>query len=143
MRHVGLIIALGVIVLASFNGGPKFFIDVGSLIIVLGITIGCLLSTGRGTVSLLKAAFGASLLKNELGVAVTTCARARVFAMAAGWIGFIMGVIIMASFVDKASKLGPGIALCLVTVFYGVVLSYVILLPIQNRLQDRLEVSEP
>lgn len=141
MRLAGLIIALGVLALASLNGNPSFFLDVGSIIIVVGITIGCMLSSATSLRLLLRAIFGASLSGQELRAAVRACSRARTYATASGWFGFVMGLIILGAFLDDIRSLGPGISLSLVTIFYSMVLSYLVLLPAQNRLEDRIETT--
>lgn len=59
------------------------------------------------------------------------------YAPAFGMLGTIIGLIIMLKNMDDPSALGPGMALALITTFYGSLLSNVIYLPISDKLGTR------
>lgn len=59
------------------------------------------------------------------------------FAPAFGMLGTLIGLIQMLLTLDKPEKIGPGMAVALVTTFYGSVLSNMVFLPLANKLKSR------
>ena len=59
------------------------------------------------------------------------------YAPAFGMIGTLMGLIQMLTKLDDPSKIGGGMAIALITTFYGAVLSNLIYLPIAGKLKNR------
>ncbi|MBK9120145.1 MAG: motility protein A [Phycisphaerales bacterium] len=59
------------------------------------------------------------------------------YAPAFGMIGTIVGLILMLRNMDDPAKLGPGMALALITTFYGSFLSNVFFLPVADKLGVR------
>lgn len=59
------------------------------------------------------------------------------YAPAFGMLGTIMGLILMLKNMDDPAALGPGMALALITTFYGSLLSNVFFLPIADKLGQR------
>jgi len=59
------------------------------------------------------------------------------FAPAFGMIGTLIGLIQMLVQLDDPSALGPGMAVALITTFYGVILANLVLLPMANKLELR------
>ncbi|NPV71242.1 MAG: flagellar motor protein [Firmicutes bacterium] len=58
-------------------------------------------------------------------------------APAYGMIGTLIGLIQMLRTLDDPKKIGPGMAVAIVTTFYGAVLSNLVFMPIANRLKVR------
>jgi chemotaxis protein MotA len=58
-------------------------------------------------------------------------------APAFGMIGTLIGLIQMLGTLDAPEKIGPGMAVALVTTFYGSVLSNVVFTPLSNKLKGR------
>lgn len=56
-------------------------------------------------------------------------------APAFGMIGTLIGLIIMLGFLDEPDKIGPAMAVALITTFYGAVLSNLVFLPIAGKLR--------
>ena len=140
MRILGLILSILVIVLGIYNGGTlRSFIDLPSIFFVIVITIGCLLLAGVRMGAMFKAVFSANATAEELKAAVRGWGQARRYVVAAGWIGVLVGVIIMLKNLDNPKALGPGLAMALITVFYATVLAYAVFLPLQSRLEDRIQ----
>jgi len=54
-------------------------------------------------------------------------------------IGTIMGLIIMLAKIEDRSTIGKGMAVALLTTFYGAMMSYLILGPMKKKLDDRDE----
>jgi chemotaxis protein MotA len=59
------------------------------------------------------------------------------YAPAFGMLGTIMGLIIMLQSMDDPAALGPGMALALITTFYGSLFANVVFLPIADKLGIR------
>ena len=140
MRILGLILSILIIVLGIYNGGTLgSFIDIPSLIVVIFIPIGCLLLAGASIGAMFKAVFSANATAEELKAAARGWGQARRYVVAAGWIGFLVGVIIMGNHLDNPKALPEGLATALITVFYATVLAYAVFLPLQSRLEDRIQ----
>ncbi len=61
------------------------------------------------------------------------------FAPAFGMIGTLIGLIQMLRNIDNPSAIGPGMAVALVTTFYGAVLAYLVFIPISGKLGVRAQ----
>ncbi|MEQ1929513.1 MAG: MotA/TolQ/ExbB proton channel family protein [Parvularculaceae bacterium] len=59
-----------------------------------------------------------------------------------GLIGTVIGLVNMLSVMDDPSKIGPAMAVALLTTLYGALLAYVIALPIADKLSVKLEAQE-
>lgn len=59
------------------------------------------------------------------------------FAPAFGMIGTLIGLIQMLRNINNPSAIGPGMAVALVTTFYGAVLAYLVFIPISGKLAVR------
>jgi chemotaxis protein MotA len=58
-------------------------------------------------------------------------------APAFGMIGTILGLIIMLARIEDRSTIGSGMAVALLTTFYGAMLSYLVFGPLKKKLEDR------
>jgi chemotaxis protein MotA len=58
-------------------------------------------------------------------------------APAFGMIGTILGLIIMLARIEDRSTIGSGMAVALLTTFYGALLSYLVFGPLRKKLEDR------
>jgi chemotaxis protein MotA len=58
-------------------------------------------------------------------------------APAFGMIGTIIGLIIMLARIEDRSTIGKGMAVALLTTFYGAMLSYLVFGPLRKKLEDR------
>ncbi|RKY89473.1 motility protein A [candidate division KSB1 bacterium] len=59
------------------------------------------------------------------------------YAPAWGMIGTLIGLILMLASLDNPDALGPGMALALITTFYGAVVANLIALPLAGKLKDK------
>ena len=59
------------------------------------------------------------------------------FAPALGMVGTLIGLVIMLKNLDDPSAIGPGMALALITTFYGAVSANLVYIPIGNKLKVR------
>ena len=142
MPILGLIMILVIIVLGTYMGGtPIYFTDIPSVIVVCGLTIGALLLSRAGIGTMLKSAFSANLSDEEVNAAADSWAQARTYVLAAGWIGFLVGLIHILNttkLLEQPKFIPLGVATALITVLYALILSYLIFLPIERRLRRRL-----
>jgi chemotaxis protein MotA len=58
-------------------------------------------------------------------------------APAFGMIGTILGLVIMLARIEDRSTIGQGMAVALLTTFYGAMLSYLVFGPLRKKLEDR------
>lgn len=63
--------------------------------------------------------------------------RAGDIAPAMGLIGTLIGLVQMLGQLDDPAKLGPGMAMALLTTLYGAVLSHMVFLPLANRAERK------
>ena len=73
--------------------------------------------------------------RHKLGAGIFSAMGAS--APAFGMLGTLIGLILMLKKINDPSALGPGMALALITTFYGVVLANLIFLPIAGKLKLR------
>ncbi|MEX2545904.1 MAG: motility protein A [Phycisphaeraceae bacterium] len=59
------------------------------------------------------------------------------YAPSFGMIGTLIGLVIMLVNLDDPAKLGPGMAVAILTTLYGVIIANAIALPLSDRLQQR------
>ena len=140
MRIIGLVLLLALLALAM--GDLTVFIDIPSLLIDLGFTIGALIFARAGIFTMFSAAFAASATGEQLQAAARGWDQARRYALAAGFVGTLIGGVIMLKNIDEPSAIGPGLAIAILTMLYGLVLGYGVCLPMQSRLEDRARMLQ-
>ena len=135
MRILGLLISFGLIGLAAFSsGGLSPILDVPSLIVVVGLTLGGLLMSGSPVGLMIKSLFVSTITGEERQAAAEGWKRAHTYARVSGFIGFIVGLTLLGHFLELPEQVGvllPALAL-----LYGLALSYFICLPIHLSLKD-------
>ena len=129
---------MGLLILAmSLNGSFSAFIDVRSFLIVILAPI--LLSFGYLNRQNILLALRASVLRkkcttNERRVYIETLQLMRNLFCAAGALGFIIGLVMMLRNLEDPSRIGPAMAIALLTVFYGLFVGELIIAPLSHRL---------
>lgn len=63
-------------------------------------------------------------------------------APAFGMLGTLIGLVVLLSQLDDPSKIGPAMAIALVTTFYGIILARIIFLPAAIKLSNIVEMSK-
>lgn len=58
-------------------------------------------------------------------------------APAMGMIGTLLGLVVMLRNMDDPAKIGPGMAVAILTTLYGAILAYMVFNPIADKLEDR------
>ena len=142
MRIVGLVSIFTLLLLAM--GNVPAFIDVPSMLIVIGGTIALLLFGGNSIPAMCKAAFSGSASDEVVRAGAYGWRMARNYSLAAAGFGAFIGSIIMLKNMDDPAAIGPGMALVLLTTLYAMIVAFVISLPLQAHLEKRIqgEVSE-
>ena len=79
-------------------------------------------------------------LKKELELGILIYSRMKTYAQATGWIGVLIGLVIMLRNMDDPAAIGPGMAIALLTALYGTIIAYLICLPIQTKLERHLSL---
>ncbi|MDZ7373511.1 MAG: motility protein A [candidate division KSB1 bacterium] len=73
--------------------------------------------------------------RHELGQSILTAMGS--YAPAFGMIGTLIGLVIMLANMSDPSLIGPGMAVAIITTFYGAVLANLIFLPLAGKLKTR------
>lgn len=133
MPIVGFVLAI-VVLMVGIGTNLSAMLDIPSFLIVFGFTFGALLMSGADIPLMLRGIKASSLSDQEAGQAARGWKMARIFALAAGGLGTMTGWIIMLANIDDPAALGPGMAISLLTVLYGLLLAFAIALPLQTKL---------
>ena len=65
--------------------------------------------------------------------------KIKSYAQATGWVGSLIGLVLILTSIDDPAAIGPSASLALLTVFYGTLIAYWICLPVSTKLQFRLD----
>ena len=136
MRIVGLIILLTAF-MVGIGSNLASMIDIPSAIITIGAALGMLWFSGASVGGMVTAVFSGSVTPDQLKAAATGWRLAATYLMAAGAIGTIIGLVIMLKNMDDPALLGPGCAIAILTILYGLFLAFGICQPLASRLDDR------
>jgi flagellar motor component MotA len=146
---VGFVSSTTLVIIAMAD--PIAFFDVPSIIVVVGGIIGLMLfSFPLHNVSSLFRYFGYTVrppkpgadnskIIGELEIAIVMFTKMKSYAQATGWVGFLIGLVLMAGNLDDPALIGPSMAINLLTVFYGTIVAYFYCMPISTKLQCRLD----
>lgn len=74
-------------------------------------------------------------IRHKLGAEVFT--TMGTFAPAMGMLGTLIGLVQMLMQMDDPKKIGPAMAVAIITTFYGVIIAYMICLPVAGKLKTR------
>ena len=140
-KIIGFIVVIAAIMVA-IGSNLEGFIDVPSLIIVFGITIGAILNSGRSISQAVGAVFKCSLSANEYRIAADTWRKTEDYLVGSGVMGTLIGCTIMLKNIDDPAAIGPGLAIGILTVLYSVYLKYFICKPIVVSLLDKIWSKE-
>lgn len=124
--------------ISVITGAPMAFIDIPSLIVILGICIPILLASGL-TKDFIRGFKVMQRLPNQLTeielkrtlIAINLVMKSAIIG---GFLGSLFGAVAIGAQIDSISKLGPSIGVALLTTVYALVF-YVILLPVQYRVK--------
>ena len=141
MRVIGFIVVVIIVMMGIYNGGDlKSFIDWGAMLVILAALIGALLMSGSTKVGIaIGGAFGGSSESLQTSRRVLRAARRAVLAAAFVLVG--AGTIAVLANVDDTAAIGPGLALALLGLFWGISVAYFVLLPLEAGVERRLMAS--
>ncbi|HYE81959.1 MAG TPA: hypothetical protein VEG39_07320 [Clostridia bacterium] len=139
MYFVGLVVFIAFLVCSTmFSGTPASFVDLPSIIVIMTFSIPMLMASGlltdfiRGfkvmgqkvnTWSLLE------LKKTEVALRLMTK-----LILLSGSLGSLIGVVSIMSNLSDVSKIGPNLAIALLTLLYSILFIF-ILLPVQAKVK--------
>ena len=130
--------ALAIIATMVWDNSMMIFINPPSLVIVIGSTVAFTLayhSVPRTHLAFLTALSSRSLSPAESLKHQHVISTARLLASASGVLGATIGIIHMLSNMDDPSKIGPAMAVTLLSILYAVMMAEVIFAPLINRLK--------
>ncbi len=146
-RLIGLgVIGLTILLVVSPEN-CRFLIHIPSMAFVLGITCGGLLISFRpATIAkALAACFRdhAKLTGCERNVYSRIFTHAQLLFWASGFLGFMIGLIMMLHVLEDFSKIGVGVGVCLLSMFYGMIFAEFIIRPMRSSILAGGESTEP
>ena len=136
MRIVGLIVALATVVAAIAFGSPiAHFLSIPSAIVVCGVGFGSgVFAHGAvGVVLLFYGTFGEVESGQAPLVAEVARTASRSFP-AAGLLGTLIGIVQMLGNLEDPSKIGPALAVALLSLFYGYLATVLLWTPTEQRM---------
>ena len=92
-------------------------------------------------VGMFKSVFSSAVSEAEIRAAATDWQKARFYSLTTGLLGTFIGWIIMLKNMDDPAAIGPGMAIGILTLLYGLILAFAIALPVSYRLEDRAAAS--
>ena len=113
------------------------FVNVPSIMIVFGLTFFGLLASGRKIIAALSAVADKHADEEQLYDASDTFIQAGSFSMAAGWVGVLIGLVLMLANLEDPAAIGPAMAICLLTALYGTILKYFVFNPLSDQLTEK------
>ena len=154
-KILGFIILIGFLFFTTASSAKQYFpvfIDIPSALIVVVITVGYMMaiSSSGDWSNLFKFTFGAQL-KSMDQIDGISQERARSMctlltggtraALAAGFIGTLIGFVIILMNMTDISEIFPTIAVAIMTTIYGLVLSELIMRPMYRIAVKRYKLS--
>ncbi len=120
------------------TGSVLLFLDIKSMIIVGGLLVGgVLFSSGVAIpVAALGKSFGSPTETStaEYRQYLAFYNSASRLSIGAGVLGFIIGIVCVLAALNDPSKIGANLAVALLTVFYGIILSEFVIQPLKQAL---------
>lgn len=136
MRIIGFVLILTFIMM-GIGSNLSLMIDGPSTIIVIGGCLALLLFSGQNIGNMFSAVFSGNATSEQLLNAADAWRLAAIFALALGGIGTIIGLVIMLANMEDPAAIGPGMAIGLLTIFYGLFVAYAVAMPLEMRLRQR------
>ena len=124
-------------------GGIAAFIDGPSLLLVVGVLFSCTLWSFPFKdiqSAFIHALFESDTTEPDIVKSSHIFEEMSEYAVASGLIGTLIGVIKMLENMDDPTALGPAIAVSLLTLFYGTLLSQFVFRSMRNRLLEKSTV---
>lgn len=145
IQIIGVLASFIIIVwIVIISGGtPLWFFDTVSLILVFGFTASVLIAGGCFKVFIKSFSFWLSKKSDipveEMNGAVSALGLACRAANGAGALGFTIGAIMALVNINTMSKVGPSLALSLLSLLYGMLLGFFVFLPMQTAIRKKIK----
>ena len=150
-------ISLPIFLMVGIGSNLSAMLDPPSAIIVVGGTMAalCISFPLKDIIDLPLNCLGYAIVPPKarnatgdyrLSFGIEVYRRAGTYAFAVGWIGVLLGIVIMAQHVADMSldDFGPGLSIATLTALYGTVISYLFCLPIRTKLaRIQAELATP
>jgi flagellar motor component MotA len=123
----------------------KFFLDPASFAVVFVLTVGTLLMGFQGSfISSVTSIWKRDIDDQTLDRSIQFWKAAKRYAIAYGFIGTVMGMVLILNAMgdDPGRQILP-LSIAVLTVYYGLILGYLVFDPIACLLEARKGVSEP
>lgn len=137
MPIVGLMVIVAAC-LVAIGSQLSAMANMPAAIMVVGMTLGMLLFGGSSIGSMLGTLFRTDANPQAVREAASDWRVAAAYAISAGAIGTLVGLIIMLKNMDDPARVLPGLAISLLTSLYGFTLAIAICLPLGALLEGRL-----
>ena len=122
-----------------------FFISVSSFMVVFVLTVGTLLMGFQGSfISSVTSIWKRDIDDQTLDRSIQFWKAAKRYAIASGFIGTVMGIVLILNALgdDPGRQILP-LSIAVLTVYYGLILGYLVFDPIACLLEARKGVAEP
>lgn len=145
---IGFLFTVLISVLTSIVGGmgPSLLIDFPSALLTLIFLFFFLIISKSGCFigRYIKSSFkkNYAYTKTELASLCAAIKNTIKFTLATGWFGFLIGLIGTLTFLGDKNMLGPNIAVSLFTMFYAVIVSYLVFFPVQAWAENKLNAMD-
>lgn len=144
MIFLGVLLFLFVILLVNlWNGVFQFgYIELNSMLIILGGILATLVSTRsfslffKGIRVILRRDY--HITNDEKRACSALFSLLSKISVVSGVIGFIIGTLMLLKSLDDIYKLGPSIALSLLTILYGLIIGYFVFMPAKFSIENRI-----
>ena len=123
----------------------KFFLDPSSFAVVFVLTVGTLLIGFQGSfISSVTSIWKRDIDDQTLDRSIQFWKAAKRYAIAYGFIGTVMGMVLILNAMgdDPGRQILP-LSIAVLTVYYGLILGYLVFDPIACLLEARKGVAEP
>ena len=123
----------------------KFFLDPASFAVVFVLTVGTLLIGFQGSfISSVTSIWKRDIDDQTLDRSIQFWKAAKRYAIAYGFIGTVMGIVLILNAMgdDPGRQILP-LSIAVLTVYYGLILGYLVFDPIACLLEARKGVAEP
>ena len=123
----------------------KFFLDPSSFAVVFVLTVGTLLMGFQGSfISSVTSIWKRDIDDQTLDRSIQFWKAAKRYAIAYGFIGTVMGMVLILQVFggDPGGQFLP-LSIAILTVYYGLILGYLVFDPIACLLEARKGVAEP
>jgi flagellar motor component MotA len=128
------------------GAGPAVLIDLPSALLTLIFLFFFLIASKSGSIigRYIKSSFKKNYVytKTELASLSHAIKNTVKFTLATGGFGFLTGLVGTLMFLANKEMLGPNIAVSLFTVFYAIIVSYLVFFPVQAWAENKLNAME-